>query len=235
MLRTRGIHTAQVLPARFATTALTRVAVSGGRFLPEDDADRQMDQAAAELARADRALVYTYLSDLDAAGHTFGVDSEEWRDQLMRADRLAQRLANRLPPRSALYITSDHGMVDIAPRDRIDYDREKDLRTGVALLGGEARARHVYTQPGAEEDVHAAWRDRLGHCMWITTRDQAIDAGWFGPLVEDRVRGRIGDVIAVAQTDMAMIATHTEPGSMIGLYGAMTPAELIVPLLRIQP
>ncbi|MFE7211471.1 alkaline phosphatase family protein [Streptomyces sp. NPDC057611] len=235
-LHAQGIHTAQVLPTRFATTALTRIAVSGGRFVPEDDADRRMDRAAAELALAGRALVYTYLGDLDAAGHTFGVDSDEWRAQLMRADRLAQRLANRLPPRSALYVTSDHGMVDVAPQDRVDYDDEWDLRAGVALLGGEARARHVYTAPDAAADVHAAWCERLGERMWIATRDEAIEAGWFGPEVEDRVRERIGDVIAVAQTDVAVIAGRTEPGAstMTGLHGAMTPDELAVPLLRVQ-
>ncbi|AXE83273.1 alkaline phosphatase family protein [Streptomyces atratus] len=112
-----------------------------------------MDRAAAELALADRSLVCTYLSDLDAAGHMLGVDSDDWRDQLLRADRLAQRLANRLPPRSALYITSDHDTVDIAAQDRIDFDHEWDLRSGVALLGGEARARHVYTEPGASTNA----------------------------------------------------------------------------------
>ncbi|MFJ6105306.1 alkaline phosphatase family protein [Streptomyces sp. NPDC092359] len=236
MLQARGIHTAQVLPSRFAATALTRVAVSGGRFVAVDDVDGRMDRAAAEMAAADRSLVYTYLSDLDAAGHQDGVDSETWRDQLIRVDRLAQRLANRLPPRSALYITSDHGMVDIAPRDRIDYDHERALRDGVALLGGEARARHVYALPGAAADVHAAWSEALGDRMWVATRDEAVAAGWFGPQVEDRVRGRIGDVVAVAHGDVAVIATETEPGAstMIGLHGALTDAELAVPLLPVR-
>ncbi|MEU2134828.1 nucleotide pyrophosphatase/phosphodiesterase family protein [Streptomyces sp. NPDC018352] len=235
-LHERGIHIAQVLPTRFATTPLTRIALSGGRFIPEDDADRRMDRAAAELALADRTLVYTYLSDLDAAGHTFGVNSDEWRDQLMRADRLAQRLANRLPPRSALYITSDHGMVDVPHHHRFDFDHDGELNAGVALLGGEARARHIYAQQGAASDVHAAWQERLGDHMWIATREEAIKAGWFGPVMEDRVRPRIGDVIAVARTETAVIATRTEPGAstMTGLHGAMTPAELLVPLLQVQ-
>nr|WP_093710090.1 nucleotide pyrophosphatase/phosphodiesterase family protein [Streptomyces sp. 2131.1] len=235
-LHARGIHTAQVLPSRFATTALTRVALSGGRFIPADDADARMDRAAEETAAADRTLVYTYLNDLDAAGHREGVDSETWRDELIRADRLAQRLANRLPPRSALYITSDHGMIDIAPHQRIDYDHEWALRHGVALLGGEARARHVYTLPGATADVHAAWKERLGETMWVATRDQAVEAGWFGPEAENRVLGRIGDIVAVAHADIAVIATETEPGAsaMPGLHGALTDTELNVPLLHIR-
>lgn len=135
-----------------------------------------------------------------------------------------------------LYITSDHGMVDIAPQDRIDFDHEWDLQAGVALLGGEARARHVYTEPGASTDVLATWRETLGDRMWIVSREEAIKAGWFGPVVEDRVLHRIGDVIAVAHADTAVIATRTEPGAstMTGLHGALTPTELLVPLLRGQ-
>jgi hypothetical protein len=72
--------------------------------------------------------------------------------------------------------------------------------------------------------------------MWVATRDEAIEAGWFGPQVEDRVRGRIEDVLAVAHTDVAIVATRTEPGasSMVGLHGALTPSEVTVPLLRVQ-
>ncbi|MFI2360996.1 alkaline phosphatase family protein [Streptomyces anulatus] len=235
LLHEAGIEAAQVLPSRFATTGLTRIAVSGGRFFGDDDADRRMDRAAALLAAADRALVYTYLSDLDAAGHRYGVDSEEWRGELMRADRLAERLANSLPPRSALYVTADHGMVDISQEDHVDFDHDWELRTGVSLLGGEGRARHVYTAPGAAADVLAVWTEVLGDRMWVASRQQAVDAGWFGPHVEDRVMGRLGDVIAVAHDDIAIVATEAEPGasSMIGLHGAMTPAEQSIPLLHL--
>ena len=230
------MRVAQVLPARFAATGLTRIAVSGGSFFGDDDADRRMDLFAAFLAAADRAVVYTYISDLDAAGHRYGVDSEEWRGELMRADRLAERLANRLPPRSALYVTADHGMVDIAEEDRVDFDHDGELRAGVSHLGGEARARHVYTAAGAAADVLAVWTEVLGDRMWITSREQAVTAGWFGPHVEDRVMGRLGDVIAVAHDDIAVIATETEPGasSMIGLHGAMTQAEQSIPLLQVR-
>lgn len=154
----------------------------------------------------------------------------------MRADRLAQRLANRLPPRSALYITSDHGMVDIAPQDRINFDHEWDLQAGVALLGGEARARHVYTEPGASTDVLATWRETLGDRMWIASRERSHQSRLVRPSGRRPRLHRIGDVIAVVHADTAVIAIRTEPGAstMTGLHSALTPTELLVPLLRGQ-
>jgi predicted AlkP superfamily pyrophosphatase or phosphodiesterase len=233
-----GVAAAQVSEPHFERTPLTQVALSGGTFLGSPGGDGRMDLAAARPAAADRALVYTYANDLDATGHRHGVDSDEWRGQLMRVDRLAQRLAEQLPPRSVLYVTADHGMIDIPfdEESRIDVDEDWELGAGVAFLGGEARARHVYAVPGAAADVHAVWREVLGDRMWVATRDEAIAAGWFGPHVEDRVRERIGDVVAAARDDIAVIASRREPGEsgLTGVHGSMTPVEQLVPLLEVR-
>ncbi|MDX3234724.1 alkaline phosphatase family protein [Streptomyces sp. ME03-5709C] len=233
-----GIETCQVTSPTFQHTPLTKIALSGGTFHGRLTGDERMDLTAERLAAADRTLVYTYYSELDSMGHRHGVDSDAWRGQLMMADRLAQRLAEQLPPRSALYVTADHGMIDIPfdPESRIDFDEDWELRAGVAVLGGEARARHVYAVPGAVGDVYAVWSEVLGEQMWVASRDEAIAAGWFGPVVEDRVRGRIGDVVAVARDDIAIVATRSEPGesTMVGLHGSMTPVEQLVPLLEVR-
>ncbi|MFE1350188.1 alkaline phosphatase family protein, partial [Streptomyces sp. NPDC058757] len=138
----------------------------------------------------------------------------------------------------ALYITADHGMVDV-PFDeehRIDVDEDWELRAGVALLGGEGRARHVYAVPGAEADVLTCWREVLGEQFWVAGRDEAIALGWFGDTVDERVYGRIGDVVAAAHEDVALVASVNEPleTRMAGMHGSMTPAEQLVPLLEVR-
>ncbi|MFF0742303.1 alkaline phosphatase family protein [Streptomyces sp. NPDC004111] len=233
-----GVHTAQVSSPDFQHTPLTKVALSGGTFQGRLTGEDRMDLAAQHLAAGDRSLVYTYYSEVDGKGHRFGVDSDAWRGQLMYVDRLAQRLAEQLPPRSALYVTADHGMIDIPfdEESRIDFDEDWELSAGVALLGGEGRARHVYAVPGAAADVLAVWREVLGEQFWVASRDEAIGAGWFGPHVEDRVRDRIGDVVAAAHADVVITASRNEPGesSMVGMHGSMTPVEQHVPLLEVR-
>ncbi|MFF1358286.1 alkaline phosphatase family protein [Streptomyces sp. NPDC058297] len=233
-----GVHTAQVSAPAFESTPLTKVALSGGSFRGRLSGEDRMDLAAEQLAAGDRSLVYTYYSEVDGKGHRFGVDSDLWRGQLMYVDRLAQRLAEQLPPRSALYITADHGMIDIPfdEQSRIDFDEDWELRAGVALLGGEGRARHVYAVPGAESDVLTVWREVLGEQFWIASRDEAIEAGWFGPHIDERVYARLGDVIAAAHDDVVIIASEREPkeSAMVGNHGSMTPAEQLVPLLEVR-
>ncbi|MFE2165484.1 alkaline phosphatase family protein [Streptomyces sp. NPDC059447] len=235
-----GVHTAQVSSPAFQTTPLTKIALSGGTFHGRMTGEERMDLAAIQLAEGDRSLVYTYFSELDGAGHRHGVDSDAWRGQLMYVDRLVQRLAEQLPPRTALYVTADHGMVDV-PFDedsRIDFDEDWELGAGVALLGGEGRARHVYAVPGAEADVLTVWREVLGDRFWVASRDEALELGWFGAPGEcdERVLGRIGDVVAAAQADAAITASRNEPNesALAGMHGSMTAAEQLVPLLEIR-
>ncbi|MFF4265563.1 alkaline phosphatase family protein [Streptomyces virginiae] len=235
-----GVATAQVSSPAFQTTPLTKVALSGGTFLGRMTGEERMDLAAERLSAGDRSLVYTYYSELDGAGHRHGVDSDAWRGQLMYVDRLVQRLAEQLPPRTALYVTADHGMVDVPfdEESRIDFDEDWELGAGVALLGGEGRARHVYAVPGAQADVLTVWREVLGDRFWVASREEALELGWFGAPGEcdERVLGRIGDVVAAAQADVAITASRNEPNesALTGMHGSMTAAEQLVPLLEIR-
>ncbi|MDQ1007856.1 hypothetical protein QFZ82_002341 [Streptomyces sp. V4I23] len=90
--------------------------------------------------------------------------------------------------------------------------------------------------PGAESDVLAVWREVLGEQFWVAGRDEAIAAGWFGDRVDERVYGRIGDVVAAAHDDVVIIASVNEPNesAMVGMHGSMTPVEQLVPLLEVR-
>ena len=156
-------------------------------------------------------------------------------------DKLAEQISAGLPYGSVLYVTADHGMVNVGPDDRIDADAEgSPLRDGVALLGGEPRVRHVYARPGAADDVLATWREALGERAWVMSREEAIKDGLFGPAgtpVSDAMAARIGDVVAACVGTWAVICSKDEPleSSLEGMHGSLTAAEQLVPLLAPAP
>jgi predicted AlkP superfamily pyrophosphatase or phosphodiesterase len=215
-------------------TGFSLAAMRGATYRPADSMGALVAQASWALADSDRALVTVYHPDLDGTGHVFGSQSEAWSYQLAHVDKMAEQLASSLPAGTALYVTADHGMVDAAPDDKIDVDLVPGLRDGVALLGGEPRARHVYAVPGAAPDVLATWQSVLGGRAWVSSRDEAIEAGWFGP-VEPRFAPRIGDVVAAPAGPWALVATKAEPleSSLIGMHGSLTPGDQFVPLLSV--
>ncbi len=229
-----GVQVAHVAARAFEHSGLTRAVYRGAGYRAADSLGALVARAEAAIREGERSYVTVYHGDLDATGHVFGCRSAAWREHLAFVDLLARRLAEAMPPDAALYVTADHGMVD--PAERIDVDAEPALRAGVALLGGEARARHVYAEPGAAGDVLSAWRQYLSGRAWVLTRDEAIDAGLFGP-VEPSLAARIGDVVAVPRADLAIVATRAEPveSSLVGMHGALLPDERLVPLLSRVP
>jgi hypothetical protein len=227
-----GIAVSHVARGSLKDTGLSRAALRGATSRPAGSLGALAAEAAAALQQADRALVSVYTGDLDTAGHLYGVSSPAWGYQLAHVDKLAEHIASGLPMGTVLYVTADHGMVDVGPEDRIDVDAIPELRAGVALLGGEPRARHVYAEPGAAADVLVAWREVLGDRAWVASRDEAIKDGWFGP-VDEAMRDRIGDVVAAATGTWAMMAPESEPDQapLIGMHASLTSAEQLVPLL----
>ena len=229
-----GIEVRVVSQQIFAGSGLTRAALRGGEFR----GTRALGDLAAEMIDAvtgpGRRLCYGYHADLDTIGHLHGPGSTAWRLQLAQVDRLAALIAERLPAGALLAITGDHGMV-LADR-RYDADTDEDLLAGVALLGGDARARHVYTEPGAACEVLAAWRSVLGDDALVVAGEQAVAEGWFGP-VAAHVRNRIGDVVVAARGTAAVVRTVAEPflSAMPGQHGSLSTAEQLVPLLLARP
>lgn len=231
--RSAGVVPSYVAPAAFEGTGLTDAVYRGVRYLAADTVDDRVERARAALADAG-AHVTVYYGDLDSAGHLHGWGSEAWLEQLAIVDRLAERLAEALPPGAALYITADHGMINVT--EKIDVEADPALTEGVALLGGEARVRYVYAVDGAADAVLEAWRERLAGRAWVVSRQEAVDAGWFGPRVRREWIDRIGDVIAVPYTATALVTPVASPveSAFGGYHGSLTAIEQLVPLLEIS-
>jgi predicted AlkP superfamily pyrophosphatase or phosphodiesterase len=231
-----GTTVVEVAKREFEGGGLDRAVLRAPSFVGSDTfgeiAAGAIAQLGAAVAARQPGLVYAYVSDLDWTGHGHGVGSLAWRLQLQLVDRLVEQIVDRLPAGSRLYVTADHGMVDVPPNRRVDVEVEPTLLDGVRLMGGEPRARYLYAHEGALDDVLAVWRERLGDGAVVCARDEAIEAGWFGP-VTDRYRARIGDVVVAALADIAVVDSRRHPreARLLGHHGSVTAAEQLVPLL----
>jgi hypothetical protein len=124
-------------------------------------------------------------------------------------------------------------MVDVPEDAKIDYDDEPSLQEGVELIAGEPRARYLHVRPGELDAVRSRWTQVFGDRVALLTRDEAIGRGWFGPVVSAPAHDRIGELIALAVADAAIVRRKAESRSsgLVGHHGALTDAERLVPLL----
>lgn len=226
-----GVAVSVVSGAEFTGSGLTRAVLRGGRYVGV--------QALGDLAASVRSAVtrggfcYGYHGEVDLLGHLYGPGSPAWRMQLREVDRLVESLVEGLPSGGLLAVVADHGMVAADADEVVDIDGCAALLDGVQAIGGEPRARHVYADEGAADAVLVAWRETLEGRAWVVSRDEAIDAGWFGEPVRDHVRERIGDIVAAARGSATIVRRTVEPveSSLVGHHGSLTSAEQRIPLL----
>ncbi|MCV7148201.1 alkaline phosphatase family protein [Mycobacterium riyadhense] len=230
-----GVSARAVLPEWFIGSGLTAAAYRGAAFRPtrgdEDYAQRMIDEL-----RASPGLVYGYIADLDTAAHVFGIGSTQWHEAAVRIDALLTRVVDALPPNAALLVTADHGGLNIPANARVDVDSDPRLMAAVRVVAGEPRVRYLHTEPGAATDVLATWRELLGHCADVRSRDEAVASGSFGRM-NPRHLARLGDVVVTCVAEAAILATAHEPPEtvrLIGFHGGATAAEMAIPLIAFR-
>jgi hypothetical protein len=230
-----GVEMTMIGPSAHAGSGLTRAILRGGRYVGADTLQDLVLTVRLALDEG-RTSVYAYHPFLDTYGHLRGQGSEEWCGYLSQVDAAAGAIAEAMPPGFALVVTADHGMVNIEAEDKVDVADVPELMEGVRVLAGEARARHVVADAGAEADVLATWTEVMGGRMWVVTRQEAVEAGWFGPRVEDRVLERMGHVIAAARVPIGVFQREVDPlqAGLVGHHGSLTEVEQLVPFIVVR-
>lgn len=180
------------------------------------------------LLTSGEPLVYVYYDGLDKVAHERGF-GEFYDAELRACDRLVGDLIERLPAGTALYVTADHGQVQVG--DNVVYP-PGELLALVRRQSGEGRFRWLHAREGADADLLATCTDLYSDIAWVVSRDRIIDEGWFGPVVRPPALRRMGDVALVPFIDV----TFDDPadGGHFVLqcrHGSMTAAEVEVPLL----
>lgn len=226
-----GVEVTVVSGRQFRTSGLTRSGLRGGSYRGVHALGDLATAFLDGLTGPGPRLAYGYHSELDLLGHVHGPGSAPWRWQLRQLDHLVEMLLEQLPAGALLAVTGDHGMVGVTRVHDAD-DGADVLRSGVALLGGDPRARQVYAVPGAADDVLATWRETLGDDAWVLTGQDAVDRNWFGP-VRAGMRDRVGDVVAAMRGTAAVVCSEAEPllAGLPGQHGSLSTAEQLVPLL----
>jgi len=234
-----GVPTFAIGAARYADSGYTRAVLRGAEFRAAASVPDRFAMAQSVLEQHPGALVYLYVPELDQAAHAHGWESDRWLGLLEQLDAEVAAFERRMPRRTGLLVTADHGVVDVPAHRHVFVDARPDLLDGIRHVGGEPRFLSLYAEPGLDDAARAqlveGWRSAEGHRAWVLGRDEAIESGLYGPTVADEVRSRIGDVLIAARSGIAYY-DRREPNRqaelMVGQHGSLTDEETRVPLIR---
>ena len=225
-----SISVTHIAAKRYEGSGFTQAALRGAKYV---GANGIADMAAAvgQALENKPSFVYTYLNNLDSAGHSDGVGSDKWLSALEQVNDFISRVIQVVPNGTRIWITSDHGMVNST--QQIILGQDNDLLENVTLIGGEPRARHIYLKDGSEGETISAWREFFGSRVQVLNKNEAISKNLFGEIVSEDTVERMGDLIAIPNDDLILIdpARVKEESSMVGHHGGTTDVEVEIPLL----
>jgi hypothetical protein len=228
-----GINVTHVAAKRYENSGFTRAVFRGAHYKGANVVADLISETKAAL-HATPSFVYLYVNDLDAAGHSDGVGSDKWIAALSMIDQMVSQLMKEVPKGTRIWITSDHGMVNVEEKIVIGHDNP--LLDGVSVVAGEPRARHIYLtndSPAARADTASLWQQYLQEKALVITREEALSSNLFGTDVTADAVDRMGEIIAIARGGLVLLDADRadKEGAMVGHHGGDSDIESQVGLL----
>ena len=228
-----GINVTHVAAKRYENSGFTRAVFRGAHYKGANVVTDLISETKAAL-QATPSFVYLYVNDLDTAGHSDGVGSDKWIAALSMIDQMVSALMKEVPRGTRIWVTSDHGMINVEEKIVIGVDNP--LMQGVNVVAGEPRARHIYLESDslqARTETASLWQEYLQEKALVLTRENAISTNLFGSDVSPDAFDRMGEVIAIARGGLVLLDADRvdKEGAMVGHHGADSDIESQVSLL----
>ena len=228
-----GVTVTHVAAKRYENSGFTRAVFRGAHYKGANVVADLISETKAAL-QATPSFVYLYVNDLDSAGHSDGVGSDKWIAALSIIDQMVSQLMKEVPKGTRMWVTSDHGMVNV--EEKIIIGRDNDLLNGVSVVAGEPRARHIYLHndsPTARTDAASLWQEFLQEKALVLTREQVLSSNLFGTTVSQDSVDRMGEIIVIARGGLVLLDADRadKEGAMVGHHGGDSDIESQVALL----
>ena len=228
-----GINVTHVAAKRYENSGFTRAVFRGAEYKGANVVADLVSETKQALQKTP-SFVYLYVNDLDSAGHSDGVGSDKWIAALSAIDQMVSQLMKEVPKGTRFWVTSDHGMINV--EEKVIIGQDNPLLTGVSVVAGEPRARHIYLTEDsvqAREDAAGVWQQYLHDKALVLTREQAISTNLFGANLSSDSIDRMGEVIAIARGGLILVDADRDDkeGAMVGHHGGDSEIESQVGLL----
>jgi hypothetical protein len=214
-LRRAEIEPITVQPGPFAGSPLSRLLYRGARFEGTWDA-HDMVEATVQLASEPNRFIFTYVWQIDYAGHVSGLDSEEFGDAMRLAASVWEGIASGLPPDVTLLGIADHGLIEYSEESKV-LIREKPFDS--LRYGGDPRGVHLWGDPAVVEELAA-----------LTGGELADPLSLLGPDPGPATRRRSGESLLIAPEGKVILPPGFDK-RLLSYHGGLAPAEVEIPLL----
>lgn len=238
-LRNYGVNPLIVIPSSFKESGLSKLHNRGSAVQGYLDVVDMMIKLRKNLESEKFSYIYVYWPMVDAMGHTYGPNSEEYLQEAKVIFKLFESLVyDELPmdlrDETTFIITADHGQIHTPWQHEYKISPEDEFVSTLQILPtGEPRLMYLHTKDPSKTIEEG--KNFFGPNVEFVPSLKLLEDGYFGPGLQDpRVISRIGDLVAIPKEDYSFSVKYTgNEHQMKGKHGGLSDQEMDIPLFVI--
>lgn len=250
VMQEKGILPRLFTSERYAHRAHTKVTAKGSELVTYTDAANLFSVLMDTLKKSGSTPTYNfvYWGKIDAAGHEYGLDSDEYRQAVNDYfGELENFLARTNEIDKTLFVMSaDHGQINVNADETIYLDAIPGLsdllktsqNNKQILPWGGAREVFLSVKEGQLAAAIELLDSTIGDSVEIIRSEDALSRGLFGTaaVIHPDFISRIGDIIILPKEDKTVWYHHPgeDPLERKGDHGGLTNAEMKVPFALLR-
>ncbi len=196
-----------------------------------------MDSVVEHVSQArSKSFTFLYIPHIDSISHIVGPMHEEVLSTALLLDAELSRLASLLEGRARLIASADHGQTLVPHDNQIElFDGDPLLELLEVPPTGEGRLPLFHVQDQNREAFESMFEERFSDRFALLGIEEAEEISLFGPGPMSAIsKARFGQYCAIPLENHTL--TYLPPtipprSSPIGRHGALSPAEMLVPLI----
>lgn len=171
-------------------------------------------------------FTYLYWDEPDSLMHEYGTTSQIVKVKFLEIEEQVQALAEELPNETIVFITSDHGMIDVEPLELSNYPDFEECLT--KPFAGEGRFAQFYVKESKKDLFVELFNKYFSDSFILMTKQEFINsklAGINNP--NEIVKYALGDYVAIG-TGAYYFTENLENDEIIfkAHHAGITPEEM---------
>ena len=193
-----------------------------------------IDSLIENAKKEESNFTYLYWTDPDYTMHEYGTTSQVTRTCLMDIENQILKLSENIPNDTIIFITADHGMIDVEPIELSKYPLFVECLK--KPFSGEGRFAQFYVKNGMNETFEKYFKEYFGDYFRLFTREEFINSklsGLYTP--NDITTVALGDYVAVATDDLYFTNEIKEDDLVFKAHHAgLTKEEMEIPIILLK-
>lgn len=243
-LSENGVSCFALQPTSIVDSVYSQTLLNGATVQGYDSLDHAFEQLSH--IKKDKTYRTFYFPDIDSIAHREGTQAPELFQALETVCAHIEKVLSKLPPKTAVLITADHGLIDVSPKKTYYLNKhipniEKYLLSGQdqkpLIPAGSCRDFFLHVKKDNLEELREILGEFLKGKGEIYSTLELIEKGLFGPQApSETFLNRVGNLVILPFAEEAV--WWFEKGrfqqNFHAAHGGLTPEEMQIPFIFIS-